>query len=154
MLDEDQQFLVDAGELIRLQAVALAASEKRVKVLEAIAGRVYEELSWVSILEHAKEGMEEWASKPANRKWWRRIDGTPTPNDLMICVSKAIGEAFRPLHDAAERIVNPKAAALAARTQEPDDVHEAVYRVPRDCISDCLPGSCVCESEEETPHAD
>lgn len=80
----------------------------RAEQAEGVVEKAYGMLAWVSLIEHAKEGLEAWAEKPHNRKWWKRIDGTPIPNDLMICVAQAIGEAFRPLHDATERIVHPK----------------------------------------------
>lgn len=54
--------------------------------------------AWVSILDFCKDGLEEWAKMPHNRKWWKRIDGTPIPNDLMICVAKSVEDGLNPHH--------------------------------------------------------
>jgi len=62
--------------------------------LEAERDRLVEKSTWVSLLDHAKQGLENWARKPHNRKWWRKIDGTPIPNDLMIEVCKEISQAL------------------------------------------------------------
>lgn len=32
-------------------------------------------------------GFATWASKPHNRKWAARLDGTPIPNDLLVCIA-------------------------------------------------------------------
>jgi hypothetical protein len=31
-------------------------------------------------------GYDDWAGKPHNAKWVRKIDGTPIPNDLCVCI--------------------------------------------------------------------
>lgn len=38
-------------------------------------------------------GYREWAAKPHNAKWVRKIDGTPIPNDLPVCIFNALKEA-------------------------------------------------------------
>lgn len=42
----------------------------------------------------AQAGFEEWAAKPHNAKWFRKIDGTPIPNDLPVCIAQAFSEAL------------------------------------------------------------
>ena len=44
----------------------------------------------------ATEGLETWRAKPHNAKWWRRIDGTPIPNDLPIVIAEAFVNAIAP----------------------------------------------------------
>lgn len=43
----------------------------------------------------AERAFEKWSSKPHNRKWVRRIDGTPIPNDLKVNIALAIMESLR-----------------------------------------------------------
>jgi hypothetical protein len=40
-------------------------------------------------MEIAQSGFDAWAAKPHNRKWVRKIDGTPIPNDLVLCIASA-----------------------------------------------------------------
>jgi len=37
-----------------------------------------------------EEGLREWREKPHNKRWWKRIDGTPIPNDLLCCIAEAL----------------------------------------------------------------
>jgi hypothetical protein len=41
----------------------------------------------------AEAGLETWRSKPHNKRWWRLIDGTPIPNDLIVCIAQAVARA-------------------------------------------------------------
>ena len=52
------------------------------------------EFDWVGI---AQQGFENWKAKPHNARWFRKIDGTPIPNDLTICIGEAFAERFRTL---------------------------------------------------------
>lgn len=47
----------------------------------------------------AQAGFEQWAAKPHNKKWFRRIDGTPIPNDLPVCIAMAFIETLSPAPD-------------------------------------------------------
>jgi hypothetical protein len=40
-----------------------------------------------------EKGFENWKNKEHNKKWFKRIDGTPIPNDLMVNIAMAIAEA-------------------------------------------------------------
>lgn len=42
----------------------------------------------------AKAGYAAWATKPHNKRWYRRIDGTPVPNDLTVTIAEAFYEAL------------------------------------------------------------
>lgn len=62
-----------------------------------------EAVNWIEI---AQRGFENWKAKPHNARWFRKIDGTPIPNDLTICIGEAFSEAIRSLvayKDKAER---------------------------------------------------
>lgn len=37
----------------------------------------------------ARQGLDAWKAKPHNARWWRRIDGTPIPNDLLVNIAEA-----------------------------------------------------------------
>ena len=41
----------------------------------------------------AEEGFEAWAAKEHNKKWVRRIDGTPIRNDLTVNIATAFMNA-------------------------------------------------------------
>jgi hypothetical protein len=47
-----------------------------------------------SILDLAQEGLARWKDKPHNSKWWRRIDGTPIPNDLLVNIAEVIANSL------------------------------------------------------------
>lgn len=49
------------------------------------------DLNFIAI---AQAGFDAWASKPHNAKWFRRVDGTPIPNDVVVCIAVAFSEAF------------------------------------------------------------
>lgn len=46
--------------------------------------------NFTDLLKAAQQGLEIWAAKPGNHKWWKRIDGTPIPNDLLVNIVEAI----------------------------------------------------------------
>lgn len=43
-----------------------------------------------SLRDAVQEGFDEWAGKPHNKKWLRKIDGTPIPNDVVVCIQSAV----------------------------------------------------------------
>jgi hypothetical protein len=54
---------------------------------------------WIEI---AQRGFENWKAKPHNARWFRKIDGTPIPNDLTICIGEAFAEPLRSLSSRVE----------------------------------------------------
>ena len=42
----------------------------------------------------AKRGFDVWAAKDHNRRWFRKIDGTPIPNDLPVNIAEAFADAL------------------------------------------------------------
>ena len=48
---------------------------------------------FVTTLDTAQRGFNAWAAKPHNAKWVKMIDGTPIPNDLVVCIAEAFREA-------------------------------------------------------------
>lgn len=49
---------------------------------------------WIAV---AQSGFETWKAKPHNARWFRKIDGTPIPNDLTICIGEAFADRLRTL---------------------------------------------------------
>jgi hypothetical protein len=45
---------------------------------------------FTALLQAADAGLKRWAEKPDNAKWWKRIDGTPIPNDLLVNIVEVI----------------------------------------------------------------
>ncbi len=39
------------------------------------------------------DGFETWKAKPHNARWFKRIDGTPIPNDLKVNIALALERA-------------------------------------------------------------
>ncbi|MDR3464204.1 MAG: hypothetical protein P4L76_18020 [Beijerinckiaceae bacterium] len=64
--------------------LAFQASMQRTAYLEKT------KLNFVEALEACKRGLEAWRDEPHNAKWWRRIDGTPIPNDLLVNIAEII----------------------------------------------------------------
>ena len=46
-------------------------------------------LDFVTAMGIARSGFQDWATKPHNSRWVRKIDGTPIPNDLLVTVALA-----------------------------------------------------------------
>ena len=51
-------------------------------------------MNWANALAIAEKGFDAWAAKPHNRKWFRKIDGTPIKNDLLVNIATAFAEAL------------------------------------------------------------
>ena len=51
-------------------------------------------MNWSDALALAEKGFDAWAAKPHNRKWFRKIDGTPIKNDLLVNIATAFAEAL------------------------------------------------------------
>ena len=46
-------------------------------------------MNFVEAMTAAQAGFDTWAAKPHNAKWFKRIDGTPIPNDLLVNIAEA-----------------------------------------------------------------
>ena len=44
-------------------------------------------------IELVEKGFNRWKEKEHNKKWFKKIDGTPIPNDLMVNIAIVIAEA-------------------------------------------------------------
>jgi hypothetical protein len=49
-------------------------------------------MNFVEALALCQKGYDAWKAKPHNKKWWKHVDGTPIPNDLLVCIAQAIAE--------------------------------------------------------------
>jgi len=49
-------------------------------------------INFVTALALCEQGLEQWKAKPHNAKWWRRIDGTPIPNDLLVNIAEVFAQ--------------------------------------------------------------
>jgi hypothetical protein len=47
-------------------------------------------MNFVEAMKTAQSGFDTWAAKPHNAKWFKRIDGTPIPNDLLVNIAEAL----------------------------------------------------------------
>lgn len=69
-----------------LRRVEIAAIEKRAQMSD---------LSFFRIGNLVWQGLQDWKAKGWNKKWWKRIDGTPIPNDLTVCIAERISKELR-----------------------------------------------------------
>lgn len=44
-------------------------------------------MTFVEAMSAAETGFATWACKPHNNKWARHLEGTPIPNDLLVCIA-------------------------------------------------------------------
>lgn len=76
---------IDEDELARkLAAIASITQDQRTKM-----EMLFRDPPKRSAMEIAQDGYDTWAAKPHNRKWVKRIEGTPIPNDLVVCIAMA-----------------------------------------------------------------
>lgn len=61
-----------------------------VEAVKAAIGKRWLDTANETVMQAAQRGYDEWAAKPHNAKWVRKIDGTPIPNDLVVCIANAI----------------------------------------------------------------
>jgi hypothetical protein len=47
-------------------------------------------MNYMTAMAIAEAGFDVWASKEHNKKWVRRIDGTPIKNDLLVNIAEAM----------------------------------------------------------------
>jgi hypothetical protein len=52
-------------------------------------------MTYIEAMEALERGLAEWRSKPHNKRWWRLIDGTPIPNDLLVCMAMELSKRDR-----------------------------------------------------------
>lgn len=64
---------------------ALAASPEVQKLVAEAEARGMERAAKL-----VPTGYTFWAKKPHNARWARKIDGTPIPNDLPVCIQEII----------------------------------------------------------------
>lgn len=44
-------------------------------------------MDFVEALRIAEQGFDAWKAQPHNARWFRKIDGTPIPNDLLVTIA-------------------------------------------------------------------
>lgn len=55
----------------------------------------WEKKKFVAILGAVQDGFNVWAAKPHNKKWFHRIDGTPIPNDVAVCIAEEVARMLQ-----------------------------------------------------------
>lgn len=91
---ELQQGLPKRNAAERLEAMSAAAQA----ALDAPQPRdpAYAEskpIGFMEAMDIVEAGFSNWKGRAHNAKWWRRIDGTPIPNDLAVNIAEAISRA-------------------------------------------------------------
>lgn len=71
----------------------------------------------------AFRGLAVWAAKPHNARWFRKIDGTPVPNDLPVCIAMEFAPEIAAII-AAER---ERCAKIAESFAAPETVAQIDY---------------------------
>ena len=49
-------------------------------------------MNFIEALRAAQRGLDNWRLKPHNARWWSRIDGTPIPDDLLVCIAEEVAK--------------------------------------------------------------
>lgn len=49
-------------------------------------------MTFSEAFEIIEEGFNEWKNKEHNKRWWKKIDGTPIPNDLKVNIAMAFAK--------------------------------------------------------------
>ncbi len=52
-------------------------------------------MNFSQAMDAIESGFKTWREKPHNERWWRKIDGTPIPNDLSVNIAEAICSATK-----------------------------------------------------------
>jgi hypothetical protein len=105
------------------RAYAIAIAEKLPAMLAERA-----KVDFVAALQIADRGFNAWKDKPHNAKWFKRIDGTPIPNDLLVNIANEIiisAPFYAPVMQPAER--DRLAAAVEKLTNERDEAREVAH---------------------------
>lgn len=82
-------------------------------------------MDFVAALKLCQQGLDVWKSQEHNYKWWRRIDGTPIPNDLLVCIAEAVRDAVQTDSAQGQAVADSLSAivrgmlASAERTSDP-----------------------------------
>ncbi len=91
----------DGGQELTLRALDLEREADRLEAALAsaqprpeVAGE-REALGLGDAMKIAELGFKNWAEKPHNARWFRKIDGTPISNDLPINIAEAFVDALR-----------------------------------------------------------
>jgi hypothetical protein len=56
-------------------------------------------MNFIRAMAIVEKGFSDWAAKEHNRKWAKRIDGTPIRNDLSVNIAEAIIADYKRQHD-------------------------------------------------------
>jgi hypothetical protein len=62
----------------------------------------------------AQRGFDKWKAKEHNKKWFRLIDGTPIPNDLVVCIAMEFMMKDVPEYDEGVQCENPECKHVEA----------------------------------------
>ena len=49
-------------------------------------------MNFVEALGKAQAGLDKWRALPHNQRWWKKIDGTPIVNDLLVHIATQFTE--------------------------------------------------------------
>ena len=89
-----------ASDRARELAAKLAIMEYRIDtpegqkaaatLIESLIRGTLRELGFVEALKLVEKAYAEWASKPHNQQWRKRLEGTPIPNDLSVTIASHI----------------------------------------------------------------
>lgn len=77
--------------------VAIAVLQAGLKDAHDAGFRKGAKMNYMTAMAIAEAGFDAWANKEHNKKWVRRIDGTPIKNDLLVNIAEAmVAHAQRP----------------------------------------------------------
>lgn len=97
MSDDIKQLIISLEQSPRTRDKRAAAEIQRLTAELATSRQGALEEAVVRVWHSIEAGFEAWKAKPHNAKWWRKIDGTPIPNDLRVNMVAAVQSDLRAL---------------------------------------------------------
>ncbi len=83
--------MTDHGQKTLAHIANEQIDQLRARVAELEAALTYPNVERMAGIAYGK-----WTAKAGNERWARLIDGTPIPNDLIVCIAQAIALLAKP----------------------------------------------------------
>jgi bacterioferritin-associated ferredoxin len=96
-----------------------------------------ERVGFISAMDVVERGFKAWKDQPHNAKWFKRIDGTPIPNDLAVNIAEAIVAAL-----AATPALEPGAFLNDGTKIIPRPNLHPFYDQPEEAATPAVPPNC------------
>ena len=52
-------------------------------------------LDYTEVMTLVQKGFRKWECSPSNKKWAKRLKGTPAKNDIVVCITREIVKSIK-----------------------------------------------------------